>query len=253
MKTKIFTVCLILLVFCTVSTFGQATITGRVIDAKTLQKVSGANISVNDGSSGTSTDFNGIFSLGIEKGKSTIRISSVGFLTTTVEVLLNENEVKNLGDIYLEQGIIALEEVNIISSMAEDRKTPVALSAINSTQIESQLGDQTFPEILKMVPGVYAAREGGGNGDASVNIRGFEQENVALLLNGVPISSVENGLVYWNNWIGLSDVARAIQIQRGLGASNVALNSVGGTINIVTKTTEASKGGSHQLFDNKLW
>lgn len=244
MKTKIFTICLILLVFCTVSTFGQAIISGRVIDAKTLQKVSGANISVNDGSSGTSTDFNGIFSLGIEKGKSTIKISSVGFLTGTLEVVLNENEVKNFGDIYLEQGIIALEEVNIISSMAEDRKNPVALSAINSAQIESQLGDQTFPEILKMVPGVYAAREGGGNGDASVNIRGFEQENVALLLNGVPISSVENGLVYWNNWIGLSDVARAIQVQRGLGASNVALNSVGGTINIVTKTTEVTKGGA---------
>jgi outer membrane cobalamin receptor len=244
MKMKIFTLGFIVLAFCPVFAHGQSVIHGRVIDAKTFQKVTHANISVGDGVAGTSTDFNGNFSLQVEPGQSLITISSVGFMMKSLEVALAVNEEKNLGDIFIEPGIFALEEVNIISSMAQDRKTPVALSAINTTQIESQLGDQTFPEILKMVPGVYAAREGGGNGDASVNIRGFEQENVALLLNGIPISSVENGLVYWNNWLGLSDVARTIQVQRGLGASNVALNSVGGTINIVTKTTEAQKGGA---------
>ena len=65
-----------------------------------------------------------------------------------------------------------------------------------------------------------------------------------MLLNGIPISSVENGLVYWNNWLGLSDATQQIQVQRGLGASKVALNSLGGTINIITKTTEAEKGGA---------
>jgi len=244
MKLKLFTLGLILFAFGAGLTNAQSIIRGRVIDAKTHQKISNANISANDGASGTSTDFNGSFNLRVNEGKSNITISSVGFLNKTIGVEVSENETKDIGDVLLEQGIIALGEVNIISSMAENRKTPVALSSINSTQIQSQLGDQTFPEILKMVPGVYAAREGGGNGDASVNIRGFQQENVALLLNGVPISSVENGLVYWNNWIGLSDVARTIQVQRGLGASNVALNSVGGTINIVTRTTEATKGGT---------
>jgi hypothetical protein len=80
-----------------------------------------------------------------------------------------------------------------------------------------------------------------------VNIRGFKQENIALMLNGVPISSVENGLVYWNNWLGLSDVARQVQVQRGLGASRTALNSVGGTINIITRTTDMEEGGSVRL------
>jgi hypothetical protein len=63
---------------------------------------------------------------------------------------------------------------------------------------------------------------------------------LGLLFNGVP---VENGLVYWSNWAGLGDATQTIQVQKGLGASRVALNSVGGTINIITKTTEASKGG----------
>src|SRR5690606_35088288 len=46
------------------------------------------------------------------------------------------------------------------------------------------------------------------------------------------------------NWAGLSDVTRSMQVQRGLGASKVAVPSVGGTINIQTKTLEAIKGGT---------
>ena len=125
-----------------------------------------------------------------------------------------------------------------------ERQTPVAAASISASQIEQKLGDEPFPEILKMVPGVYATREGGGSGDASINIRGFKQENVALLLNGVPIGSVENGLVYWNNWMGLAEATQKVEVQRGLGASNVAMNSVGGTINIITRTTDMEKGGS---------
>lgn len=94
---------------------------------------------------------------------------------------------------------------------------------------------------MQLTPGLFAHREGGGSGDATVRIRGFEQENIAVLLNGIPINGAENGLVYWNNWMGLAEVASSVQVQRGIGASNVALNSVGGTINIVTAGSMASE------------
>ena len=55
---------------------------------------------------------------------------------------------------------------------------------------------------------------------------------------------MEWGGVYWSNWAGLSDVTRSMQTQRGLGASKVSSPSVGGTINIVTRTTDQKKGGS---------
>ena len=44
------------------------------------------------------------------------------------------------------------------------------------------------------------------------------------------------------NWGGLNDVTKNQQIQRGLGASKLAISSVGGTINIITKPTEFRKG-----------
>ena len=72
---------------------------------------------------------------------------------------------------------------------------------------------------------------------------GFSSQNVAVMINGVPVNDMENGAVYWSNWAGLSDVTSAMQVQRGLGASKVAVPSIGGTINIISKSTDATQGG----------
>ncbi|MFV0529859.1 MAG: TonB-dependent receptor [Flavobacteriales bacterium] len=64
---------------------------------------------------------------------------------------------------------------------------------------------------------------------------------------------MENGWVYWSNWAGLQDIATGIQIQRGLGASRLAVPSVGGTINIVTKSTEKEQGGFVSLGVGNDW
>jgi len=244
MNNKIVLSLMIAVALATGQITAQTLLTGKVIHAETGEAISNANVLLVENGEGTSTGLSGEFTLQGKLGVSTIKISSVGFVSIFKDVMVKDQGSTDAGIIALYPDVIALDEVNIISSVAVERKTPVALSTIRAKQIETQLGDQTFPQIMKMVPGVYPTRSGGGSGDAEVNVRGFEQENVALLLNGIPISSVENGLVYWNNWIGLSGATRSVQVQRGLGASNVALNSVGGTINIVTKTTESEKGGS---------
>lgn len=228
------------------STLNAGTLKGRIISSDLNRAIPGANIYVLENiSEGTTSNAEGFFSLEISDNTSTIHISSIGFKTEIIRLNSTDNNI-DLGLIKLQPQQIDLQEVKIISSIAEDRKTPVSVSNIKAEQIAQKLGDQTFPEIMKMVPGVYATRTGGGSGDARVSLRGFKQENVELLLNGVPITSVENGLVYWNNWIGLADATQMIQVQKGLGASKVALNSIGGTINIITKSTEAQKGGSIQ-------
>lgn len=244
MRKRILLINLIVITMTAWQIQAQSLITGRVLDATVKRGIENANVLIADSEQGTTTGPDGYFTIAVDPGKYTLIISSVGYVSQEINLKVNQDEKVNIGETLLNPEMIALKEVNIISSVAEERKTPIALSTISERKIENQLGDQPFPQIMKMVPGVYPTRTGGGSGDAEVNVRGFEQENVALLLNGIPISSVENGLVYWNNWIGLSDATRSVQVQRGLGISNVALNSVGGTINIITKTTEASKCGS---------
>ena len=64
------------------------------------------------------------------------------------------------------------------------------------------------------------------------------------MINGIPVNDMENGWVYWSNWAGLSDVTSKLQVQRGLGASKLAVPAVGGSINIVTNAADFEKGGS---------
>ena len=150
-----------------------------------------------------------------------------------------------MGEIYIKANAIGIGEADVIASIAIDRSTPVAVSTIDARHIEERQGDRELVETLNFTPGVYATKGGGGFGDSRINIRGFDQRNVAVLVNGIPVNDMENGgWVYWSNWAGLGDAVRTIQVQRGLGASKLAINSVGGTINIVTKATDVEKGGS---------
>lgn len=129
-----------------------------------------------------------------------------------------------------------------VADIARDRKTPVAVSTIKEAQIIEKLGNQEFPEILNTTPSVYATKGGGGFGDGKTVIRGFSQENIAVMINGVPVNDMETGAVYWSNWSGLSDVTSAMQVQRGLGSSKLAIASVGGTINVLTRAADKKQG-----------
>ncbi|WP_294313267.1 TonB-dependent receptor plug domain-containing protein [uncultured Chryseobacterium sp.] len=138
-----------------------------------------------------------------------------------------------------------IDEVVLIgvADIAKDRKTPVAVSTIKEAQIVERLGNQEFPEILNTTPSVYATKGGGGFGDSKLIIRGFSQENIAVMVNGMPVNDMENGRVFWSNWAGLSDVTSSMQVQRGLGSSKLAIASVGGTVNILTRAADKKQGG----------
>lgn len=131
-----------------------------------------------------------------------------------------------------------------VADLAKDRKTPVAVSTIKEAQIVERLGNQEFPEILANTPSIYATKGGGGFGDGRMNVRGFDTNNTAVMINGVPVNDMENGSVYWSNWMGLSDVTSAMQMQRGLGASKLAIASIGGTVNIVTRAADKKREGN---------
>lgn len=239
---QIFIATLVLVAFVTLSVQAQETIRGQVKDKNSGNPLPGATVMTNIPLTGVITDHNGYFEFSKTEGLTTLKVNYLGYKPTDYE--LNQGSARGFILIELQPDILGLDEISIIATYARERESPVAVSTIKTASIEREMGNQDYPEIMKMVPGVYATKLGGGNGDARISIRGFQQENIALLLNGIPVSSMENGLVYWSNWAGLGDATQTIQVQRGLGASRVALNSVGGTINIITKSTEAKKGGS---------
>ncbi|QGK76497.1 TonB-dependent receptor [Flavobacterium sp. SLB02] len=233
------------LLFMIVSTaFSQGKITGMITDG--VGSLPGANVVIKGSTTATSTDFDGKFTLNATTSTGEIVISFLGYENKTVKFSVSGGST-NLGTIVLTSNSNELSEIVVKSTVvdiAKDRKTPVAVSTIKAAEIQEKLGTQEFPEILRNTPSVYVTKSGGGFGDARINIRGFNQNNIAVMINGMPVNDMENGSVYWSNWAGLSEVASAIQVQRGLGASKLATPSVGGTINIVTKASDRKEGGS---------
>ena len=244
MKRRNLLLTMMVMVIFTAATFAQGVVRGVVQDVNTDETLIGATVVIEGTTIGVTTNLDGSFLLIVPEGDHKLAVRYVGYETTIMDVSVKDGSTYNLGTILVKSSAIGLDEVNVLASVAINRKTPVAVSTIDAKTIEDNLGSQEFPEIMKTTPNVYVTKSGGGFGDARINVRGFDQRNVAVMINGIPVNDMENGWVYWSNWAGLGDATRTIQIQRGLGASKLAINSVGGTINIITKTTDMNKGGS---------
>ncbi len=209
---------------------------GRVVDEQG-EPLIGAMVTVPGTKIGTSTDIDGNFQLKVPAG-TTLKVTYVGYST------LDRAAKGNIGDVVLKPETKLLQDVVVTSSKGRTRETPIAMSEITAAQIEAKLGNKEFPEVLKMTPGVWATPEGGGYGDAKINMRGFKAPNVAVLVNGIPMNDMEWGGIYWSNFAGLGSVTTSMQTQRGLGAAIISSPSIGGTINITTRGLDAKKGGS---------
>lgn len=209
-------------------------LSGVVLDADTQEPLIGASIMVD--SKGTVTDFDGEFELELLSGSHTVAISYVGYTRQDLSIDLQKNLFL---DIRL--STMVLQEVVVVADIAKERETPVAFSNVPSLRIREELGSRDLVMMLNSTPGAYATQTGGGDGDARVTIRGFNQRNVAVMIDGIPVNDMENGWVYWSNWFGLDLMTQTMQVQRGLGASKISLPSVGGTINILTKGIDAKR------------
>jgi len=243
-KITIYLVMSFLLV--SVISFAQGTVTGTINDSDLGGPLSGATI-VEDGTdNGAIADFDGNFSLAVDGASGNITISYLGYSSQTISYSLS-NGSANLGTVSLAPDADALAEVLVVGSgiidLAAGRKTPIAVSTISAEEIQLKGGGNLdLTESMAFTPSATVTGNN-GFGVSQFFLRRFDHTNIAILLNGQPVNSMEDGKVYWSNWAGIADIATTVQIQRGLGASKLAIPSVGGTTNIVMKAADKKQGG----------
>ena len=244
MKSKLF------IIFCLLvsSLFGQnkGSITFNVIDAN-KERIVGAKLILTS-ETNPSTILKGITNSeglclfeNISFGGYIANINMIGFESISEQVTINKSNITRtivLGDNQ------EFEEIKVIGNLVKEGNVPVAVTKISLQKIAEELGSRDLPMLLNGTAGVYATTQGGGDGDARINVRGFDQRNVGVMIDGVPVNDMENGAVYWSNWFGLDAITAQMQVQRGLGATKIAMPSIGGTINIITQGIGNKKGGS---------
>ena len=206
-------------------------ITGKVTDAQSGKALPGANVMVVGTHLGAASDATGMYHIvNVPDGDYTIKTQVIGYEPLTKEVRVSGTVTLNF---QLGASTLELSALEVMASRAT-RETPVAYSDVAKEEMSLRLGSRDIPLVLNNTPSVYATNQGGGAGDARVNVRGFNQRNVAIMINGVPVNDMENGWLYWSNWDGVGDATSSIQLQRGLSATNLATPSIGGTMNIIT-------------------
>ena len=208
-------------------------IRGTLKDKGTGETLIGAAVVYADGK-GVTTDIDGKYELTLSYGTYTLKASYVGYESIEKKVTV-DSKFKQV-DFAL--GTTTLREVEVVADLAIAEETPVAFSNITPKQIKQELGANDLPLLLNTTPGVYVSPTGGPDGGARVAIRGFQDRNITVMIDGIPINNMDNGNVFWANTFGIDGVLANMQVQRGMTSSRLAIPAIGGTINFITKSIE---------------
>lgn len=222
--------------------YAQKEVSGFVVDVITQKPIVKAKVYVTENVQ-VMTNVKGFFTLKVKYETTSLLCEYPNYKIQQILLDKTKKEEEQL-QIKLEPFLETLNEIAIIgvTDIVKKRQVPMAVSTLKAYEIAHQVGTKELPELLNTTPSVYTSKKGGGYGDVSIKVRGFDQRNTAVLINGMPVNDMETGNVYWSNWLGITEVTAAIQIQRGLGASKLAIPSIGGTINILTKPSSKKQG-----------
>ncbi len=121
---------------------------------------------------------------------------------------------------------------------------PSAVFVISNDDIKRS-GVTTIPEALRMAPGIDVARV--NSNKWAISSRGFNgtyANKLLVLIDGRSVYTPAFSGVYWDAQdVLLEDVDR-IEVIRGPGATLWGANAVNGVINVITKHSENTQGGS---------
>ncbi len=233
MKKLVF---IFLALFMSVSiSLGQGKISGRVFDAETKKPLAGANVYIEYTTLGSASDANGYFEIkNVPTGRYFIIASFIGYERQRRQVQIEPGEQIEL-NFYLKPTVLPGQTVVVTALIATERESPVVFSNLDKQQIKDFYTTQDVPILLSELPSVLSySWSGNGIGYNFLNIRGFDQRRISVLVNGIPQNDPEDHGVYWLDMPDLLASAENIQIQRGAGSAFYGPPSIGGSVNIIT-------------------
>ena len=139
--------------------------------------------------------------------------------------------------------IYYLSPIIIYPTQAHERETPATFSNLNQQQINERYSVQDIPVLLSELPAITSYSENGnGIGYNYINLRGFDQRRLSVMINGVPQNDPEDHNVYWIDFPDLMASTSLIQVQRGAGGAFYGPPAIGGSVNLVTNPFNQKPG-----------
>lgn len=249
LKSYKFLVLSTILTIGTLSLYAQG-VKGIIKDATTNQGVPGTSVVVEGRSSGTSTDYNGNYTLRLPVGSYKIKISSIGYETITVSANASGTQFTIL-DVTLKESSSTLQEIAVIGSRSATARTNIQTATpvdVISTKELKSFGQVDVGQILNFVaPSFSSNRQTVTDGTDHIDpasLRGLGPDQVLVLLNGKRRHT--SSLVNINGSVGRGSVGtdmnaipvaaiERIEVLRDGAAAQYGSDAIAGVINIVLK------------------
>ena len=239
----------------------QGVVTGSVTDPSG-RPLSGVLVSV-DGTSIRAASENGTYrAVNVPSGTRTLTFRYLGFQPVIKTVTVTTGAAATL-DVKMADAMTSLAAMQVQGQVAgqasalNQQRTASTISSVIDNELVGRLPDPNMAEALARVPGVAVLRDQGEG--RFVQIRGTNADLNSMSLNGLRISSPEQGSRQLPMDIVPSDQAAQIQIVKTL-TPDMDADAIGGNVNIVTRTARANQpllnatfaGGANQLGGGAL-
>jgi vitamin B12 transporter len=133
-------------------------------------------------------------------------------------------------DFYDDEALPLMEGGGI--TVVGTRETTQQMAVVSREEIE-KVHAADIPSLLEQTLGLGSTRYGPYGNMVDVNIRGFDTERVAVLVDGVPVNSTRSGEFDFNS-VDLNSIERIEVIYGGSDTKYNVSGALGGVINIVT-------------------
>ncbi len=221
-------------VFCANAQNPQWELTGRITDSRG-SSISNAKISA--GTSTTTSDDNGQFTLKLSPGAYEFRVMASGFAAHKQQITVSAAQTLN---VQLEPASLA-ETVIVTPARTEIRLSdaPASVSVLDSEDF-SNAAAQTVDDLLRQVPGFSIFRRSSSvvanPTTQGVSLRGAGATGASrtlVLADGVPLNDAFGGWVYWDR-VPRTAIDR-VEIVRGGSSDLYGSDALSGVINLLTK------------------
>ena len=262
MRTFLF----VLTTFFIQSIFAQsATVTGKITNSLTGEKLAGASISIVGTTFKTLTDGEGFYLMkGIAPGEYSIEVEYSGYKNFTKRFKLKESRFEKL-DITLKEKITDLQEVNVFVKVNGENESSSRATEKNANNIRNVISakamerspDINAANVLQRMSGVTLQKNSGAD-EAYAIVRGLEPRYNNTLINGVKVASPDEKSRSVSLDIVPSDLLQKIEVSKSL-LPEMEGDAIGGTVNLVMKDAPdtllfkavASIGYSNIFFNRK--
>ena len=221
--------------------FSQTTVTGNVVD-ESQESILGANITLMGVAIGTSTDYDGNFTLTVDQELPfSIQISNIGYQTITQEVTAN-NQMLNITLIEGDQ----LDEIVLSASRTPEsvRESPVTIERFDARDIKNATSPDFYAS-LENLKGVDINK--GSLTFSSLNTRGFAtfaNTRFVQLVDGMDNSSPALNFAI-GNFLGLNELdVQSVELLPGASSALYGANAFNGILFMTSKSPFDDQGVS---------